>query len=183
MALLDDGPTLLGSCIRRVVHRDNTLTNIIITPTCITACNEYVIEGDDDVDKLFCDMIGSIEWFNLFGFTIGILPNLTQLTFDGLDTDVRELETFWGEISNSTSLTTLKYVNMNLEGFDELEMSPNIRSIICLRCTISKDILGYLGEEEPPCSLRTLRFVECRIHSMNAMAGIIDFNGDFSFTT
>jgi hypothetical protein len=173
MALLDDGPTLLGSCIRRVVHRDNTLTNIIITPTCITACNEYVIEGDDDVDKLFCDMIGSIEWFNLFGFTIGILPNLTQLTFDGLDTDVRELETFWGEISNSTSLTTLKYVNMNLEGFDKLEMSPNIRSIICLQCTISKDILEYLDVEEPPCGLTALRFDECRI---NAFGGIFEFN-------
>ena len=177
MALLDDGPTLLGSCIRRVVHRDNTLTNIIITPTCITACDEYVVEG------LSSEMIGSREWFYLFGGAIGNLPNLTQLTFDGLDTDMRELERFWGKITASASLTTLKYINMNLEGFDELEISPNIRSIICLRCTISKDILGYLGEEEPPCSLRTLRFVECRIHSMNAMAGFIYFNGDFAFTT
>ena len=197
MALLEDGPMVLGSCIPRVVHRDNTLTNIIITPTCITACDEYDMNEDDDVDsieaeensinrniyELNSERSGSREWFSALGVMIGKLPNLTQLTFNGLDTDKRELERFWGEIFVSTSLTTLKYMNMNLvHHWNERLDAPNLKSIMCLRCTISKDILGYLHEEEPPCSLRTLRFDECRIH-MNAMAGIIDFNGDFLFTT
>ena len=191
MALLEDGPMVLGSCIPRVVHRDNTLTNIIITPTCITACDEYDIKEDDDVDsigaeensinrniyKLNSELSGSREWFSALGVMIGKLPNLAQLTFDGLDTDKKELERFWGEISVSTSLTTLKYINMNLEHhWEERVYAPNLRNIICLRCTISKDILGYLHEEEPLCSLTTLRFNECCIHSMTAMGGIVEFN-------
>jgi len=186
----EDGPTILGSCIRRVVHRDNTLTHIIITPTCFTAYNEYDIEADDDVDsieaeensvnhsiyKLNSEVIGSREWFSVLGVMIGKLPNLTQLTFDGLDTDKKELERFWGEISVSTSLTTLKYINMNLEHhWEERANAPNLRSIMCLRCTISKDILGYL--QGGPCRLTTLRFDKCCIHiDINAMAGIVEFN-------
>ena len=80
---------------------------------------------------------------------------------------MRELERFWGEISVSTSLTTLKYVNMNLEHHWQQRVdTPNIRSIICLQCTISKDILEYLDVEEPPCGLTALRFDECRIDAL-----------------
>ncbi len=31
----------LGSCISRIIHRDSTLTNIFIRPTCITSCSNY----------------------------------------------------------------------------------------------------------------------------------------------
>jgi hypothetical protein len=37
------------------------------------------------------------------------LTNLTQLIFDGLDPEDEELESFWGEISGSISLTSLYF--------------------------------------------------------------------------
>jgi hypothetical protein len=33
-----------------VIHQDNTLTNIIIKPTCLTACSDYGL--DDNVDSI-----------------------------------------------------------------------------------------------------------------------------------
>jgi hypothetical protein len=36
----------LGLCFPRIVQRDNTLTNIIITPSCLEACDNYESDGD-----------------------------------------------------------------------------------------------------------------------------------------
>jgi hypothetical protein len=112
----------LGSCIARVIHRDDTLTNIIIRPTCLTACVDYdANDSEDDNDSidaednsinrniydLNMEYSGSREWFTNLGFMFARLTNLTQLTFDGLDPENEDLEQFWGEISASTSLTSL----------------------------------------------------------------------------
>ena len=188
MTLPEDIKMELGSCIRRVIHRDNTLTNIIIRPSCLTACSDY--GSDDDVDSddaeensinrnisyLNEDVSGSRDWFTTLGVTIARLPNLTQLTFDGLDTNARELERFWGMISASSSITTLNYINMDLESYEERVDAPNLRNIVFLRCTISKDILHYLlNDDEPPLSFTTLGFNDCRIRNTNAMGAIDEF--------
>jgi hypothetical protein len=60
------------------------------------------------------DFSGTRNWFTTLCVTIAKLTNLTQLTFDGLDTNARELEGFWGQISASSSLTTLNYISMDL---------------------------------------------------------------------
>jgi hypothetical protein len=49
---------------------------------------------------------------------IAKLPNLTELTFIGLDPHLSKLDGVWGEISTSISLTTLNYKNMNLESWE-----------------------------------------------------------------
>jgi hypothetical protein len=178
----------LGSCISRVIHRDNTLTNIIIRPTCVEACRDYGSDEDFDSDDaeensitrnilyLNEDFSGSREWFTTLGVMIARLPNLTQLTFDGLDTNARILEGFWGEISASSSLTTLNYINMDCEIYEERVGAPNLRNIVFLRCTISKDILHYLlNDDEPPLSFTTLGFNDCRISNTNAMGAIDEF--------
>ena len=80
----------LGSCISRIIHRDDTLTNIIIRPTCITACSNYEPEESDDVDSIEAEensineriyflngkFSGSREWFANVGVMISKLPNL-----------------------------------------------------------------------------------------------------------
>ncbi len=119
---LSEGTMELGSCIARVIHRDDTLTNIIIRPTCLIACEEYEPnESDDDDDSIDAEensinrniydlnmqTSGSRDWFCNLGYMFARLTNLTQLTFDGLDPEDEELESFWGEISGSTSLTRL----------------------------------------------------------------------------
>jgi hypothetical protein len=41
-----------GLCIARVIHRDDTLTNVIIRPTCLIACSDYEPnESDSDNDS------------------------------------------------------------------------------------------------------------------------------------
>ena len=119
----------LGLCISRIIRRDDTLTNIIIKPTCITVCCNYEPNESDDVDSIEGEensinkniyflngkFSGSREWFASLGVMISKLPNLAQLTFIELDIHASELERFWGEISDSASLTTLIYTNMNLE--------------------------------------------------------------------
>jgi hypothetical protein len=98
----------LGSCIRRVIHQDNTLTNIIIRPTCVTACSDYEPKESDDVDSieaeensinecisiLNADVSGTREWFTNLGVMIAKLPNLTELAFNELDAHATELERF-----------------------------------------------------------------------------------------
>lgn len=87
------------------------------------------------------------EWFCTLGVMFGRLPNLTQLTFDGLDPNNKNLERFWGEISNSTSLTGLYFINMNLVSCKEMMITadaPNITSITFQQCTIPNDIGNLL---------------------------------------
>ncbi len=102
----------MGSCISRIIHRDSTLTNIFIRPTCITSCSNYEPDKSDDVDSidaeensinehiyfLNSEFSGSRGWFANIGVMISKLPNLAQLTFDGLNIHANELERFWGEI-------------------------------------------------------------------------------------
>ena len=92
----------LGLCIACVIHRDDTLTNVIIRPTCLIACSDYEPnESDDDndnLDALNMELSGSREWFLNLGFKFARLTNLTQLTFDGLDLEDEHLEQFCGEI-------------------------------------------------------------------------------------
>ncbi len=80
----------LGSCISRIIHRDDTLTNIIIRPTCITACSNYEPEESDNVDSIEAEensineriyflngeFSGSREWFTNVGVKISKLRNL-----------------------------------------------------------------------------------------------------------
>jgi hypothetical protein len=108
----------LGSCISQIIHQDDTLTNIIIKPTCIPACSNYELDEPDEVDSIdeednsineciyFLNdkYSGSREWFANFSIMISKLPNLAKLTFDQLNIHARELERFWGEISASASL-------------------------------------------------------------------------------
>ncbi len=91
----------LCSCITRIINRDNTLTEIIIRPSCLTACNVYQPHESDDIDSIEAEensinhdmndlngeFSGSREWFTLLGVIIAKLTNLTQLTFDGIDPD------------------------------------------------------------------------------------------------
>ena len=86
----------MGSCISRIIHRDSTLTNIFIRPTCITSCSNYEPDESDDIDSIDAEensinehiyflngkFSGSREWFANVGVMISKLPNLAQLTFD-----------------------------------------------------------------------------------------------------
>jgi hypothetical protein len=81
------------------------LTEIIIKPSCLAACNIYEPhESDDiaseaeeksiknDIYNLHGEFSGCREWFEVLGVIIAKLSNLTQLTFDGIDPDTPELE-------------------------------------------------------------------------------------------
>jgi hypothetical protein len=106
----------LGSCISQIVHQDDTLTNIIIKPTCVIACSIYEPDESDNVDSIESEensineriyflndeCSGSREWFANLSVMISKLPNLAKLTFDGLNIHASELERFWGEISTTS---------------------------------------------------------------------------------
>ena len=175
-------------CISRIIHRDNTLTNIIITPTCVTACSNYEPEESDDVDSIEAeensineciyflngDVSSSREWFADIGVMISILPNLAQLIFDGLNIHASELERFWGEISASASLTTLIYTNMNLEHWEGGVDPPNLRCILFQRCTnIPNDIGCILHDDQ--FRLTKLQFEECSFVNTSSMKEIVAF--------
>jgi hypothetical protein len=185
----------LGSCIARDIHRDDTLTNIIIRPTCLIACEEYEPnESDDDNDSIDClnmEASGSREWFCNLGYMFARLTNLTQLTFDGLDPEDEELECFWGEILASTSLTSLNYTNMNIEsrGCEEMlsaATAPNLTSITFQGCTIPNKIGCFLsqeGQEEPNNSLTTLCFIKCCFSKTNTIREILEFATELAHLT
>ena len=71
----------LGSCIARVIHLDDTLTNVIIRPTCLIACSDYEPnksdDDDDSLDALNMERSGSREWFRNLGSKFVRLTNLT----------------------------------------------------------------------------------------------------------
>ena len=197
---LSDGTMELGSCIARVIHRDDTLTNIIITPTCLTACVDYdANESDDDDDSidavensinsnifyyLNMETSGSRRWFCYLGYMIAQLTNLTQLTYDGLYPEDEELEQFWGEISASTSLTSLYFTNMNLEiGCEDMlstASAPNLTSITFQGCTIPNEIGCFLQESR---KLTTLCFIECRFSKTNTIREILAFATELAHLT
>jgi hypothetical protein len=184
---LSGGTMELGSCITRIIHRDDTLTNIIITPTCLIACEEYEPNESDDDDEylvaLNMETSGSREWFLYLGCMIAQLTNLTQLTFDGLDPEDEELELFWGEITASTSLTSLYFTNMNLESGCEdmlsIASTPNLTSITFQECTIPNEIGCFLQESitlfRQGQVLTTLCFIECSFSKTNTIREILAF--------
>lgn len=183
----------LGSCIDRVIHQDNRITNIIIKPTCLIACSDYEPnlsdDDDDSLDGLNMECSGSREWFCNLGIMFGRLTNLTHLTFDGLEPDDKDLERFWGEISGSTSLTDLYFINMNLLSCEEMLATadaPNISSITFQRCTMSNEI-GYLlhqrGQEEMNNHLTMLCFIECSFNNTNTMREIVNFATELAHLT
>ena len=108
----------LGRCLVRIIHRDITLTNIVIRPSCLQACDNYEPDEADDVDSieaeensvngrifdLNSERFGSREWFEVLGGMIAKLTNLKKLTLDGIDPENRYLERFWGEVCESKSL-------------------------------------------------------------------------------
>jgi hypothetical protein len=194
----------LGSCIACVIHRDDTLTNIIIRPTCLLACEEYEPkESDDDCDSIDAEdnsingniydlnmqTSGSRDWFCNLGYKFARLTNLTQLTFDGLDPEDEELESFWGEISGSTSLTSLYFTNMNLERDCENILSaataPNLTRITFQGCTIPNEIGYVLGQQiqEELCILKTLCIMECSFSKTNTTREILAFATELAHLT
>jgi hypothetical protein len=178
----------LGSCISRIIHRDSTLTNIIIRPTCITSCSNYEPNKSDNVDSIDAEknsinehiyflngeFSGSREWFANVGVMISKLPNLAQLTFDGLNIHASELERFWGEISASASLTTLIYTNMNLDCWEGGVDPPNLKSILFQQCTNIPNDIGYILHEDQ-ISITKLQFDECSFMNTNSMKEIVAF--------
>ena len=177
----------LGSCIDPVIHQDDTLTNIIIKPSCLIACSNYEpTQSDDDNDSLdglttATERSGSRNWFHYLGVMFGRLPNLTHLTFYGLDPDNEDLEQFWGEIAGSTSLTDLYFINMNLVSCEDMLATadaPNITRITFQQCTIPNEI-GYLlpqrGQREMNNHLTTLVFNKCNFNNTNTMREIVNF--------
>ena len=149
----------LGRCLVRIIHRDITLTNIIIRPSCLEACDNYEPSESDDCDSieaeensvnrrmydLNCEGNGTREWFEVLGSMIANLTNLTQLTFDGIDPNYGNLDRFWGEVSASNSLTSITFANINLECSEEILCAigaPNIRNVMFQNCTLHHEV-GY----------------------------------------
>jgi hypothetical protein len=184
----------LGLCLPRIIHRDNTLTNIIIRPSCLEACDDYEPDESDDVDSIEADensinrhmydlnswVNGTREWFEVLGSMIAKLTNLNQLTFDGVDPNADYLETFWGEVSESNSLTSMNFANMNLENSEEILCTinaSNIRNVMFHNCTLHHEIGYVLRDEVHHHSLTTLHFDECRFGNTNTMREIVEFAG------
>ena len=160
----------LGLCLFRIIHRDITLTNIVIRPSCLEACDDYEPGESDDVDSIEAEensvnrhsrsvnchiydlnyeISGTREWFEVLGSMIANLTNLTQLTFDGIDPNYGNLDRFWGEVSASHSLTSINFANMNLENSEEILCTidvPNIRNVIFHNCSLHHEI-GYVLRE------------------------------------
>ena len=190
----------LGLCLPRIIHRDNTLTNIIIRPSCLKACDDYEPDESDDVDSieaeensinrhiydLNCEVNGTREWFEVLGSMIAKLTNLNQLTFDGVDPNADYLEAFWGEVSASNSLTSMNFANMNLENSEEILCTidaPNIRNVMFHNCTLHHEIGYVLHDNVHHHSLTTLHFDECRFGNTNTMREIVQFAGYLALLT
>jgi len=173
----------LGLCLFRIIHRDITLTNIVIRPSCLEACDDYEPGKSEDVDSieaeensvnrhiydLNCEINGTREWFEVLGSMIANLTNLNQLTFDGIDPEYKYLERFWGEVSASNSLTSITFANINLERSEEILCAigaPNIRNV-CLALLPSITSLEFIScafdVELSMCLVRCLREERVRL--------------------
>ena len=181
----------LGLCLNPVIHQDDTLTNIIITPACLDACSDWEPSQSDEenesLDGLTC-CSSNREWLCNLGVRIGKLTNLTHLTFDGLDPDNEDLERFWGEIAVSTSLTDLYFISMNLISCEEMlatASAPNITNITFQRCSTISNEIGYdlhdlLHQDN---HLTTLCFIECSFNNTNTMKEIVNFATELAHLT
>ena len=183
----------LGLCLNRVIHQDDTLTNIIITPACLDACSDWEPSQSDEENESLDGLTttarsGDREWLCNLGVRLGKLTNLTHLTFDGLDPDDKDLEGFWGEIAVSTSLTDLYFINMNLISCEEMlatASAPNITNITFQRCSTISNEIGYdlhdlLHQDN---HLTTLCFIECSFNNTNTMKEIVNFATELAHLT
>jgi len=162
----------LGLCLRRIDARDNTLTHIIV--------NERGIEAVFNSEPVEFELMDDSAWFEEVGSMIAALPNLNELTFDGIDPDVDYLGRFWGEVSASISLTSINFVNMNLEFIEEIFCiidARNISNVMFRDCILHHEIGYVLNDDVHHHSLTTLRFDRCRFANTNTMREIIEFAG------
>jgi len=184
----------LGPCLPRIIHRDITLTNIVISLSDLEACDDYEPDASDDVDSVdaeknsvnghIYDLLsyvnGSRDWFEVLGSMIANLPNLNELTFDGVDPYAEFLETFWGAVSASNSLTSINFANMNLENSDEIFSiidAPNVSNVVFHNCTLHREVGYALREDVHHHSLTTLHFDDCRFGNANTVREIVDLAG------
>ena len=183
----------LASSIRRIINRDRTLTKLIITPSCLAACetyephNSYYIDNIDadinsinhDIYNLSNEESGSREWFNILGTMIAELSNLYQLTFDGVDPDACHMDEFWDQLSCSKSLDFMLFANMNLESYEEILggtiNAERLATIEFNNCTIPHDIGCFMHDVLTHDSLTTIKFVRCCLSNTNSMREIIEF--------
>ena len=185
----------LGSCLSGIIHRDITITRIVISPSCLEMCNLYEPDEEDDVDSieaeensvngrifdLNSERFGSREWFEVLGGMIAKLTNLKKLTLDGIDPENRYLERFWGEVCESKSLTSFAFANMNLEHSADIFCvlgAPNIRKVAFIDCILDEEI-GYNFREYhvDHYNISTLHFERCRVTNTSTMKGVGDFVG------
>ncbi len=148
----------LRRCLSRIIHRDIALTRIVIRPSCLEMCRLYEPGESDEVDSIKAEessvnrrifdlnscFFGSREWFKVLGSMIAKLTNLKQLTFDGINPDNRNLERFWGEVSDSNSLTSIAFANMNLEHSEEILCvidAPNIKNVTFNNCSLHQEMV------------------------------------------
>jgi hypothetical protein len=188
----------VATILSRILHRDITLTGIVISLSFLEACDNYASDAADDVDSVdaeensvngrIYDLLsyvnGNRDWFEVLGSMIANLPNLNELTFDGVDPNAEYLETFWGAVSASNSLTSINFADMNLENNDEIFCiidAPNVGNVVFHNCTLHREVGFALREDVHHHSLTTLRFVECRFGNTNTMRDIIDFAGHLAF--
>ena len=182
----------LGSCISSIIHQDRTVTELIIMPSCLTACDSYEPNESDDVDSINSDEnsinndiykindeeSGSREWFSLLGVIIAKLTKLTRITFDQVDQDAREMERFFAEISASKSLTDLHLTNVNVEDCYEIIggiiNAPSLTTIVFNNCTIPHDIGFFLHDVLNHDSLTTIHFTSCRLSSTTLIRKILN---------
>ena len=185
----------LGQCLSRIIHRDITLTKIVIRPSCLEACENYDPDEADEVDSikaeessvnrhiydLNSEFYNSKEWYEVLGSMIAKLTNLNHLTIDGIYPELKRLERFWGEVSASNSLTSISFVNMNLEHSEEILCpigAPNVTNVMFYNCSLDHEI-GYVLHEiqVDHHTISTLHFEECRFTNTSTIRGVLDFVG------
>jgi hypothetical protein len=189
----------VAAILSRILHRDITLAGIVISLSFLEACDNYEPDAADDVDSVDAEensvngriydlnsyVNGTRDWFEVLGSMIANLPHLNNLTFDGIDPKSKYLETFWGAVSASNSLTSINFVDMNLESNGEIFCiidAPNVGNVVFHNCTLHREIgFALRAEDVHHHSLATLRFVECSFRSTNTMRDIIDFAGHLAF--
>jgi len=183
----------VATILSRILHRDVTLTGIVISLSFLEACDNYASDAADAVDSVdaeenIYDLLsyvnGNRDWFEVLGSMIANLPNLNVLTFDGVDLNEEYLETFWGAVSASNSLTSINFADMSLQNNDEIFCiidAPNVGNVVFHNCTLHREVGFALREAVHHHSLTTLRFVECRFVNTNTMREIIDFAGHLAF--
>lgn len=189
----------LSSCVSQIIHRDQTLRELIINQSCLTACaicfepddEDYHDRNDNDdivsvrakeinriISDLNLEVSGSREWYTILGEMIAKLPNLIHITIDGVDPESSDLEGFWGEVSGSQSLADITFSNMNLESCEEVYATinaPKVQNIVFHNCFLPNDLGFILNDNLHHGSLSSLRFDTCHFGNTRTIREILDF--------